>query len=449
MRRRWNSSFFALVVVLLWLAIATVGSTSSQVPVQRSLDKSLIGAVIKGDVAAVELLLEQGASPDAREIKITKPNATKNLPGGTTYLGNTALILAILGRFEDVARLLISRDASVNLVGWANYTPLFEAVRTSNAALVALLLSKGADPNHRNSSGNTPIVFAGNGGNVEIVKALLDAGADINGGAGWTPLMQAAYGNRTEVVKLLLERGADPNFHRPPDMSPLECAEAQFGDESATILRKAGAVATSSDKRVRERNALYAKWDREREETLKAKAAKYADASQLTDDDRAVIVAVMEDLAAYRGKGFLRIGEKGPRLILLDETRGNISEGYDDQINSELDISRALQFTLEMRRHMFNRNFKSVSLAGLEFADPDILLRKRSVIPTSQYGSLGDLALVRGWVQVYLPGLNETRDKAVVRFRFGPTSHGAAGTCFLEKLDGAWKVIWRDFAFYV
>jgi hypothetical protein len=36
-----------------------------------------------------------------------------------------------------------------------------------------------------------------------------------------------------------------------------------------------------------------------------------------------------------------------------------------------------------------------------------------------------------------------------MRFRFGPSSHGAAGTYFLTKQDDTWQVEWRRFAFYL
>lgn len=435
------------VSVLLGLFFAVIGLTAFQAKSQTSLDQALIGAIKKGDVAAVTKLLEKGASPDVRETKITKPDVATDQPGGLAVPADTALMLAIQGDFDDVAKLLILKGANVNQTGEADYTALFSAARRRNSVMAELLISAGADLDHRNVYGDTPIVFSANEGDLKTLKVLLDAGADINGGSGWTPLMQAAYLWRAEMVEFLLERGADPNFHRPQYMSPLQCAEAQRANDIAAILRKAGATGTSKEIEY-DREAIIAQMVKERDEELKARAIKYADLANLTDEDRAVILAFVKDLHSYEGKWFAAARDENTGLILINETAGAMSVFTDSQMNHELEATQAIDVTLEMRHHLINRNFRPVSLADLELPNTNVWMKSPADVPRGRFASRNDLAAARAWVQVYLPGLDAARNKAVVRFRFGPSSHGAAGTYLLEKMNGAWTVSWRDFALY-
>lgn len=435
--------------ILLLLALCQPAYGQSQTPAQGYLDQALIGAVRKGDTATVKQLLGRGASPNAHETKVTKPDLERNLPGGLNYPGDTALMLAIEGKFDNLAKLLVSKGANVNLAGEAGFTPLISAAQRRNAAMVSFLISKGAKPNVQNKHGDTAIVFAANMGDIPSVKALLDAKADINGGTGWTPLMQAAYQCHTELVKYLLERGADPNFHRPQYMSPLECAQAQGADDIAEILRKAGAKGKTAQQQKKEQDDVSARVRQELENARKAKAAKYAALGKLTETDRALIVAFIEDLSSYKGDVSWYGNRASSKVALIAETCGSISEYQDGQINSELDPAQAAQVTLDMRRHLMNRNFAPVSLADLRFSTPNVLMMKESDMPKGRSGFWGEAAPAKGWVQLYLPGLNADATRAVIRFHFGPTSHGAAGTYLLEHSGASWKVLWRRFAYYV
>lgn len=57
---------------------------------------------------------------------------------------------------------------------------------------------------------------------------------------------------------------------------------------------------------------------------------------------------------------------------------------------------------------------------------------------------------VKAWVLIpYLPGYSEDRNTAVVKFTFGPTTHGAFGVCLLAKRDGRWVVKWKDLAYFL
>jgi uncharacterized protein len=98
-----------------------------------SLNEDLIRAIVKGDTAAVESLLAQGA--DA------------NTTGGVTTLGasNTALMWAATEGYLDIVELLLAHNADVNAKNLANYTALMFAAESDRRNIVSILLDRGAD----------------------------------------------------------------------------------------------------------------------------------------------------------------------------------------------------------------------------------------------------------------------------------------------------------------
>jgi hypothetical protein len=108
---------------------------------------TLIGAARRGDVAAIQSLIAQGADPGER--------------GGVN--------------------------------GWP---PLMHAVHKNQIASVAALLDAGADPNERAAGGSTALIMAAGYGATDIVRLLLARGADprITDRNGRSALAMAASG---------------------------------------------------------------------------------------------------------------------------------------------------------------------------------------------------------------------------------------------------------------
>jgi ankyrin repeat protein len=91
-----------------------------------------------------------------------------------------------------MATLLLDRGAEANARNWDDVTPLHQAVRARNLAVVEVLLARGADPNPRDKSrGSTP-----------LRRAVSGTGA--GGTAGTADLM-------VPLTRLLLAYGADPD----------------------------------------------------------------------------------------------------------------------------------------------------------------------------------------------------------------------------------------------
>lgn len=128
----------------------------------------------------VELLLAHGATvadADAR---------------GETPLHRLGDSLVPAGPATLMATLLLDRGADPNARNWDDVTPLHQAVRRRNLAVVEVLLARGADANARDKiRGSTP-----------LRRAVSATGA--SGTRGTADLM-------VPLTRLLLEHGADPD----------------------------------------------------------------------------------------------------------------------------------------------------------------------------------------------------------------------------------------------
>ncbi len=174
----------------LWLSASTPG------------DSPVADAAMRGDVAAVQALLAEGADV--------------NEPQGD---GMTALHWAAYNRDAPLARILLEAGADVgNGTRIGGYTPLHLGAQVGAGEVVEMLLGAGADPSARTEGAGAvaPLHFAAASGSVRAVVALAAAGAGVDAAEhawGQTPLIFAASKGRTGAVRALLAAGADPSIH--------------------------------------------------------------------------------------------------------------------------------------------------------------------------------------------------------------------------------------------
>ncbi|MDD2686210.1 MAG: ankyrin repeat domain-containing protein [Gallionella sp.] len=119
--------------------------------------------------------------------------------------GDTAAVQRVL----DSGASIECRDAD-------GLTPLMAAAYSGNLALVQRLIALGADVNACNEGGWSAVSKAvynaeQKHGFADVVQALIDAGVNIEAtiGYGVRPLMLAAGYGETAVVETLLQAGAD------------------------------------------------------------------------------------------------------------------------------------------------------------------------------------------------------------------------------------------------
>ena len=160
---------------------------------------AIIAASEVGDIAFVERLIQLGGQARAEQM-------------------GEALAITIRKGQDKAVAVLFEAGADLNIspqgYGYKYDTPLVEAIRKHNAALMHLLLEEGAFPDDEGA-----MQKAVECGNVSIVKALIRAGAlvDITENDGVDPLIKAVKSRDQALIQLLLDAGADLDRKRHRD----------------------------------------------------------------------------------------------------------------------------------------------------------------------------------------------------------------------------------------
>ncbi len=399
-------------------------------------------AARKGDVSAVRAYLDAGGDPNVREPKTTIPSLEKNDPGGKPYLGDTLLNLAVEANAKGLVNLLLERRADVDRAGFYGYTPLFKAVARRNVEMVRTLLRAGANPNLRNAYGYPALDLACNYGKVEIVDMLLRRGASIRGEEGYRALVEAMSDSDPKIATLLLRRGVDPNFHPKGRPSPLESVASGYDDTYIRLLKRHGVRGDAAK--------LAAKAKAEREKSL-AETQKIIDEREkrvraipgvpMTAEDASVIETAMRSfMAEYAAEK----GERKPIALRLTSSTFSMGESDDGQMSGDVGEEKARQIALDVRRDLYRRNKGLTQLTDLH-PGPGITMATTKELASAKTRIEFD----KPYASVMLPGYSDDRRRALVRFAFGPTPHGAMGTVLLERQGDAWRALWCVMRYYV
>ena len=129
------------------------------------------------------LLLAQDVFDAARNGNIERMQALIKLKPDTINTKNqngfTPLILACYYRQKNIVELLINQGANLETDS-PEGPALLAAVYRGDVEIANLILSQKANLNVTNSEGTTALMFAVMAGNLEMVKLLLNNGADKN-----------------------------------------------------------------------------------------------------------------------------------------------------------------------------------------------------------------------------------------------------------------------------
>lgn len=214
------------------LFYASAGVLSSESMLDRHMAWApLQGAVVRGDMRAVDSLLASGSEIEAANGRGRTPlllavelgkvamvdhllaaSAAGALSEHRDHQGRTALHYAALGGNPELVDRILTAGVSVDVADREGLTPLMNAVREGHVPTAHMLLAAGASPDVADGEGVTALMIAVSKGHVPMVGALLEAGADpgARNSLGGTALMEAAHAGNLEVVELLLGSDLDP-----------------------------------------------------------------------------------------------------------------------------------------------------------------------------------------------------------------------------------------------
>jgi ankyrin repeat protein len=185
--------------VSLLEVVVTYGNNSMGIP-------ALHYAIVKGDEAAVKLLLDHGADINALSRPVSLEMDNNPFPV-------LPLDYAVINGNIDVVSLLIDYGANVNP---RPYSPLYFAAQANKADVVRFLMKRGAQiefqarENFPDSPHNyNPILAAVERGSSEAFQVLLENGADVFPLVSSEPYLLhiAASQNYTDIMRLLLDEG--------------------------------------------------------------------------------------------------------------------------------------------------------------------------------------------------------------------------------------------------
>jgi uncharacterized protein len=156
-------------------------------------ETALMTAARTGSVAAVKILLDHGATVDAKE----------------GVRGQTALMWTVVESHPEVVRLLHQRGANINATSSVFVPPPIRADRPGQAAGAGITRQKAQSAQQGKM---TPLLYAARDGNLEMVRLLMQLGADVKltDANGTSPLVIALINGHVSTAKFLLENGADP-----------------------------------------------------------------------------------------------------------------------------------------------------------------------------------------------------------------------------------------------
>jgi uncharacterized protein len=123
-------------------------------------------AIVAGDLTAVADALDAGFDPDASFQPFQTP----------------AVAMAAVRGEHEILRLLLSRGASPNAIGFGQLNALSMAVRSCRASIedITALLGAGADMENAGIDGVTPLMVAILSGRRDIAGLLLAKGARLD-----------------------------------------------------------------------------------------------------------------------------------------------------------------------------------------------------------------------------------------------------------------------------
>ncbi|KAK7489800.1 hypothetical protein BaRGS_00018982 [Batillaria attramentaria] len=202
-------------------------------------------AADSGDLDVVKIAVKSGASLTARNNKGHNPpqlavnrKKREKKKTGTSFDCIDALHKACRSGDQNTVKVLVCTSVSVqDKVNTSGSTPLHVACETGKTDVAILLISLDADVNVKDNYGYTPLHFACNGDNTQTALLLIQHHADVNvkDNGGHTPLHRACDVGNTQTALLLIQHHADVNVKNNDGHTPLHYA-CLFGNTQTAVL---------------------------------------------------------------------------------------------------------------------------------------------------------------------------------------------------------------------
>lgn len=234
MNKQRYISFVLLIIIQLFIPYVSWGNAVKQSILMNEktlvdLNHTLLRSIMKGDHAAVEHALKQGA--------------TANASSQNRYQ-RSALIIAAAGGYTDIVALLLANGAAPEYRDNAGLSALTWSVMRGKTEVTTYLLSRHVNANTRDDRGLTPAMYAVGTRNMTVLKALSENGASLDVKSKetkMTALLIAVENGDHDGVLTLLKLGANVNTPNFDGYTPLMSASESGHIEILNTLLRYGA----------------------------------------------------------------------------------------------------------------------------------------------------------------------------------------------------------------
>ncbi|MGI9274884.1 MAG: ankyrin repeat domain-containing protein [Endozoicomonas sp.] len=230
--------------MLFWVAIFLFATPALSWPPSEEDRKKWFELIEQGNQKALEAFINK-LRAEGEDIAQWSNMDIRNL--SKKYIYKRPLQLAASTGKVEIAQLLLDNGAILN-GDWLGYTPVHQAVHSNQPEMLTFLLSQGAQIDGDNPESATPLSAAIGANHEGMTSTLLSYGASVHPRPPASPLNEAARVGNTAIIQELLIRGADPNGDSEISYSrPLEYAASAGKLAAVKALMAAGAKVNLQD----------------------------------------------------------------------------------------------------------------------------------------------------------------------------------------------------------